>query len=129
MSSDEGMCILFCQLLYFGNNFKQIMKLIFFIFKRINILPQKSYFSVPIIYCILSFFLMSSTLLLRSLPLVKGTIQKVQNLSQPLIIEIHAFIPSFLFGKRPIYFISRKSSVNNTLLVDCGSFRIFGSFL
>ena len=49
-------------------------------------------------------FLVSSTILsmdlLRSRPLVKGTIQKVQNLSQPRIIEIQAFIPSFLDGYR-----------------------------
>src|SRR5690606_33097562 len=41
--------------------------------------------------------------LLRSLPLVKGTTQKVQNLSQPRIIESHAVIPSFLIGRISSY--------------------------
>ena len=34
---------------------------------------------------------------------MKGTIQKVQNLSQPLIIETHEFTPSCLDGKSSSY--------------------------
>ena len=43
---------------------------------------------------------MSSGLRLRSLPLVNGTIQYVQNLSQPYIILTHALmLPSRTFGR------------------------------
>ena len=38
--------------------------------------------------------------LLLSLPLVKGTMQNVQNLSHPRMIETHAFTPLFLEGNR-----------------------------
>ena len=44
--------------------------------------------------------MISSGRLLRSLPLVKGTIQYVQNLSQPYIILTHALIlPSLTLGR------------------------------